>query len=117
MQSPHSAFGRSEKIFSFAARKLADVAVPGPRDYLPNWILDTSLAVPASAEAAISSSHHLLKAQVLATIDGKRTIKQISRILSRQYGLGKQETINAVRRILIEAWEKSGFGDSAGDIG
>lgn len=117
MQSPHSASGRSEKVFSFAARKLRDVSVPGPRDYLPDWVLDTSMPVPASTETAISSSHHLLKAQVFATIDGKRTVKQISRILARQYGLGKRETVNAVRRILIEAWEKSAIGDSRRDFG
>ncbi|MGI9237157.1 MAG: methyltransferase domain-containing protein [Woeseiaceae bacterium] len=116
MRSPHSAHGRRETIFSFSARKLKDVSVPSPREYLPDWILDTAMAVPASTEAAISSSHHLLKAQVLAEIDGKRTIRQISRSLARQYGLGKQETVNAVQRILLEAWQKSTSGNSGGDF-
>lgn len=116
LQSPHSGYGRYEKIFSFSARKIKSVEVPTPSAYLPTWILDTSRPVPASNETAISSSHHLLKAQVLATIDGKRTIRQISRILARQYGLGKQETIHAVQRILIDAWEQSGVGDSGKDL-
>ena len=112
LQSPHSAHGRCEKVFSFAARKLEDAVAPRPPEYLPDWILNTSLAVPASTETAISSSHHLLKAQVLATIDGKSTIKQISRSLARQYGLGRRETENAVQRILLENWEKSTSGGS-----
>ena len=116
LQSPYSGYGRVEKVFSFSARKIEDVEIPSPRAYLPSWILDTGLPVPASTEADISSSHHLLKAQVLATIDGKRTIKQISRILSRQYGLGKQETIHAVQRILIDAWEQFGGGDTGKDL-
>ena len=116
MQSPHSAHGRREKVFSFAARKLEDVPVPSPHEYLPDWILNTSMAVPASTETAISSSHHLLKAQVLAEIDGKRTIRQISRSLARQYGLGKQETVNAVQRILLEAWQKSTSGNPGSDF-
>lgn len=110
LQSPHSGYGRVEKIFSFSARKIDNIDVPPQSTYLPSWILDTSQPVPASTETAVSSSHHLLKAQVLSTIDGKRTIKKISRTLARQYGLGKRETIHAVKRILIEAWEQSTLG-------
>lgn len=116
LQSPHSGYGRVEKVFSFSARKIDNVDIPSPSVYLPRWILDTALPVPSSTEAAVSSSHHLLKAQVLATIDGKRTIKQIGRILARQYGLGQRETIHAVQRILIEAWEQSGSGDVGRDM-
>ncbi len=116
LQSPHSAHGRCENIFSFAARKLEDTVAPSPREYLPDWLLDTSLAVPASTETAISSSHYLLKAQVLATIDGKSTIRQISRRLARQYGLGRRETENAVQRILLEAWEQSTSGNSSSEL-
>jgi len=116
LQSPHSGYGRAEKIFSFSARKIDTVDVPPARAYLPGWILNTTLPVPSSTEAAVSSSHYLLKAQVLATIDGKRTIKQIGRILARQYGLGQRETIHAVQRILIDAWEQSGSGDTGKDL-
>ena len=107
MQSPHSAYGRMEKILSFSARKVRSIDVPRPRPYLPEWILDTSLPVPTSNENFISSSHHLLKAQVLATVNGKRTIVQIARMVARQYGLGKRETIQAVTRILTEDWERA----------
>ncbi len=116
LQSPHSAHGRREEVFSFAARKLEDTVAPSPREYLPDWILDTSLAVPASTETAVSSSHHLLKAQVLATIDGKSTIRQISRSLARQYGLGRREMENAVQRILLETWETSTSGSSSSEL-
>lgn len=107
LQSPHSAYGRVENVLSFSARKLRDIDVPPPRPYLPEWILDTRLPVPTSTQIGVSSSHHLLKAQVLATVDGKRTINQIARILARQYGLGKRATIQAVTRILTDNWERS----------
>lgn len=111
LQSPDSAYARFENMFSFAARKVRDVEVSPPTPYLPPWVLDSSLPVPSATETAVNSSNHLLKAQVLASIDGRRTIRQIGRIISRQYGLGKRETIHAVTRILIEAWERSGTGD------
>lgn len=107
LQSPHSAFGRVEKILSFSARKVRNVDVSAPQAYLPKWILDTSRPVPPTTETAVASSHHLLTAQVLAAIDGKRTINQIGRLIARQYGLGKRETVHAVKRILIDAWEES----------
>lgn len=110
LQSPHSSYGRTEKVFSFAARKTKHADVPAVSAYLPNWILDTSLPIPSSTEMAIGSSNHLLKAQVLDKVNGKYTINQIGRILARQYGLGKPETIHAVRRILMEAWEHKGIG-------
>ncbi len=107
LQSPHSAHGRVEKILSFSAKKVADVDPLSAETYLPDWILDASRPVPASTETAVSSAHHMLTAQVLAAVDGKRTITQIGRLVARQYGLGKRETIHAVRRILIDAWEET----------
>ena len=116
LQSPHSAHGRTEKIFSFSARKVRDIEVPTRQSYLPRWILDTSMPVPPSTDFPSISYNHLLTAQVLATINGKRTINQIGRHLARQYGLGKAETIHAVRRILVDAWEASGNGRPGCDL-
>jgi len=112
LQSPHSAHGRTEKILSFSARKVRDVDPGAAYSYLPAWILDASRPIPSSTECAISSSNHMLKAQVLAAIDGKRTINQIGRMLARQYGLGSAETIHAVERILVAAWEDSNIARS-----
>ncbi len=105
LKSPHSAHGRTEDVFSFNARKVRSVEPPRSTAYLPDWVLDTSRPVPASNETAIRSSNHLLTAQILAAIDGKRTIARIGRMLARQYGLGTQETVHAVRQVLINAWE------------
>ncbi len=74
---------------------------------------DTSQPIPSSTESAVNSSNHMLMAQVLAASDGKRTIKQIGRMVARQYGLGMPETIHAVKRILVDAWEDSEMVRSA----
>ena len=106
LHSPHSAHGRVEDILSFTARKVRTVDAPDYQRYLPDWVLDTSLPVPSSPETEIRSSNHLLSAQILAAIDGKRTIVQIGRMLARQYGLGARETVHAVRQVLTNAWEE-----------
>ena len=113
LQSPHSAHGRTENILSFSAKKVRDVDLPAAYSYLPNWILDPSKPIPSSTESAVSSSNHMLMAQVLTAIDGKRTINQIGRMVARQYGLGTRESIHAVRRILVDAWEDSDIVRSA----
>ena len=104
--SPHSAHGRRETVLSFTAQKTGSVPVTAKRQYLPEWIVDTSQPVPASPETGIRSSNHLLSAQILAAVDGKRTIGQIGRLLARQYGLGTRETVHAVKQVLTHAWEE-----------
>ncbi len=42
-------------------------------------------------------------AQVLAAVDGKRSINAIAKLVARQYDLSMEECIHATRRILIEA--------------
>lgn len=102
LQSPHSAHGRTERIVSFAARKKLDVMPNRQSVTTPDWITDTNLKVPASAEYAFSSSSHLLTAQVLAAIDGKRSINAIARLVAREYDLSLEECTLAVQRILLD---------------
>ena len=116
LQSPHSAHGRTENVLTFAARKIDDVAHAASRPYLPEWVLDISRPVPRSAGSAVSSSRHLLKAQILALTDGKRTIDDIGCLIAEQYGLGLMESIHAVRRILIDFYEDADPTDTASII-
>ncbi len=116
LQSPHSGYGRVEKAFTFVARKVHDVEPTAPERYLPGWIVDNGKPIPATAETPVAASNHLLKAQVLSSIDGKKTIRQIGRAIARQYGLGKDETIRAVRQILIDAWEQSSERTTTDDL-
>jgi hypothetical protein len=110
--SPHSANGRIERIVSFAAKKQDEAEVVRAGSSLPEWILDTSQAVPSSAESVLLSSSHLLLAQVWAAIDGKRSIEAISRLVAREYGLSLDECVHALQRILTDAWERGGRLDT-----
>ena len=74
------------------------------------------MPVPASTDVTVSSTSYLLSAQVLATIDGKRTINQIARAVASQYGLGRPETLIAVRRILLDAFEDNTIDGSNADL-
>lgn len=105
LQSPMSAHGRVEHVLSFAARKIAPADVPRPNPYLPQWIQEPYRPVPDLDEFVVASAHHLLKAQALAAIDGKRTLDEISALVARRYGLQRSEARSAVERILLEIFE------------
>ena len=106
LQSPHSAHGRVEQVFSFAAIKRQHRSKERRSHFLPDWLQDTSQSVPNDAEYVFSSSTHLLQAQVLSAIDGKRSLEEISTLVARQYGLDQAEALRAVHRILLEHYEK-----------
>ncbi len=106
LQSPNSAHGRLERIVSFTARKRASILAPMTSKLSPKWLCDTSISVPTCAETTVASSTHLLTAQVLAAIDGKRSIDAITHLVSREYKLSHDECAIAVRRIVLDNVKK-----------
>lgn len=103
--SPHSAHGRTERLMSFTAKKHRNVAPNRRASRMPEWILDPTQPVPSTTDSVLASSSHLLLAQVLAAVDGKRSITAISKLVAREYDLTEQECMHAVQRILIDRWE------------
>jgi len=106
LKSPHSAHGRTETVLSFQAKKVKEVVVPPAYEYLPEWIKNISLNIPKQYEQELISSKHLLQAQVLAVIDGEKSIEQIGKLIAKQYKLEQREAIHAVRQIMIEYFEE-----------
>ncbi|MDH3441434.1 MAG: PqqD family protein, partial [Gammaproteobacteria bacterium] len=102
MNSPHSGHGRTERIVTFAVQKVRDVIPGHRRGYLPDWAQDPSLPIPSTMTSTLQASSQLLKAQVLAAIDGKRSIDAIAVMVSREYGLTQEECRLAIQRMLAE---------------
>lgn len=116
LQSPSSAHGRTENTFSFSARKVKETAKRPRFEYLPKWIVEPDRPIPEFTEFVVASSNHLLQAQVLGAIDGKRTIEEIGKLFAKQYGLPVSEATHAVMRILVDEFEGNlGQGSPRGD--
>jgi Carnosine N-methyltransferase len=105
LQSPHSAYWRTENALTFCARKKGTVEETRHFRYVPEWMVDSTCAVPSRDEFSVCSSDHLLRAQILAAVDGQRSIDDIAASLAREYGLRQLEAKNAVRRIILEVYE------------
>jgi len=105
LNSPHSGHGRTERVITFAARKVRDVIPGHRRGHLPDWAQDSTLPIPSTTTTTLNASSQLLKAQVLAAIDGKRSVDAIAVMVSREYGLSQQECRFAIQRMLAEVCE------------
>lgn len=100
--SPHSANGRVETVWSFAARKVHAIDTPADFNPLPVWLTEPNLAIPADPELPIDAARHLLNAQVLGTIDGSVSVDRLAALLAELHQLSQTEARNIVRRILLE---------------
>ena len=107
MQSPHSAHGRVENVFSFCAKKKFDSIPAKPHKYLPEWITNGTLPIPQLEELIAVSSKFLLQAQILSAIDGSRSINDIGTLLAKQYGMSEQNACAAVRKILSDNYKEN----------
>ena len=103
LQSPLSAHGRTESVLSFAVRKTGDCPAPRTFAHQAEWLLDTSLPVPApTMEMAVASSQNLLKATVFSLVDGKRSIDEIGAAIAQRFGTEPPQAVQAARSILDE---------------
>jgi uncharacterized protein YbaR (Trm112 family) len=107
LQSPASAHGRIERAFSFSARKVADSAPPQRNQYLPKWLVESGEPIPDLDEFVVAAANHLLKAQILAAIDGRRSTDEIALLVAKRYGLQISEARGAIQRILADLCEAS----------
>ena len=106
MQSPYSAHGRVEQVFSFCAKKKFDSIPAKPHKYLPDWITNSTLPVPQLDELVAVSSKFLLQAQVLSAVDGARSITDIGKLLAKQYSMSEKNACAAVRKILSDNYKE-----------
>ena len=107
LQSPASAHGRVEHVLSFSARKTAEVPDTKRPQYLPDWLLDPERPIPDLDELVVATADHLLRAQILGAVDGRRSIEQIALFVAKHYGLQANEAKGAVQRILTDLYENS----------
>jgi ubiquinone/menaquinone biosynthesis C-methylase UbiE len=102
LHSPYSAHARVENVFNFCVRKKHDCVPVKRLNYLPDWIADASMIIPDSEKLTLSSSKHLLQAQVLSAINGHRSSHDIAKLIAKEYGMSVHSAGLAVRQILID---------------
>lgn len=101
LQSPLSAHGRVEQIYSWHATKVEERAMAPPQSMRPAWLDTPSAPIPVGEHYAFASAHHLLNAQVLGAVDGKRSLQTLSRLLAAKHELDEDTARSAIEAILL----------------
>ena len=103
LQSPTAAQRRSERVWSFRLRKVSESPVPPRSSLLPPWAEHLDRPIPAYKDIELVASQRLLEAQVLAALDGKRSLGELSALIAQEYELPLEAAKLAVRRIVLNA--------------
>jgi hypothetical protein len=101
---------RGEVVFGF--RGVVRDRTPAPPDYrfYPAWMTDAALPVPVLPIWAQQQHQKVFDVQILALIDGRRSIDDIVAALCREYGLPADRCRAVVDRFFASVYEKEDAG-------
>jgi hypothetical protein len=74
---------------------------------LPEWLVMTDLPVPQSEDFKVQAVATRIHAFLMALIDGRRSIREMARVLVEQRLMSEEDAEPAVRRFLIRMSEDS----------
>jgi uncharacterized protein YbaR (Trm112 family) len=107
MCSPASRHGRRETVFSFAAVKNEDAAAPPRHKALPDWIVTGKESVPLTRSFKVQAATTRIYGFMMSLIDGKRSIKDMAKIMEEQKLMTRKEAEPAIRNFLIKMYDDS----------
>lgn len=111
LQSPFSAHGRVEQVYTWHARKVADRLPCATVSSTPDWIESADVPIPLEPQYGYASAQHLLNAQVLGAIDGKRSLNTLARLLAQKHQLDEPTARSVIEAILLERNSSAGVGN------
>ena len=105
--SPASRHGRIETVVTFAATKTAETVRPPPARRSPVWLERTDLPVPLLPELAGRQLELRVLAHVASLVDGRRSVRDVARVLVEQRLMADAEAEPAVRAFLARLHEEA----------
>lgn len=107
MCSPASRHGRTETVFTFAARKQQEVKPPARHKALPDWIVTGKEPVPLLPSFRTQAMSTQVYSFIMSLIDGRRTIDDMAKLLEQQKLMSRQEALPAIRQFLTRMYDDS----------
>jgi len=99
LRSPSSCQQRSEKVFTFLARKVQEVEAGAAYAPLPNWLTDTELSVPIQADMQQQMIVNLTLTQVFSQVDGQKSLRQIAEVMAPTFELPVSDVLPLLKRM------------------
>ncbi len=110
LSSPASRHGRQETVLAWRAVKQRKVKPPDRYEALPDWLVKGTDAVPALEAFRVQAATTRIHAGLMALIDGKRSLKDMARILVNQRVMAPADAEPAVRQFLTKMYHDSRRG-------
>ena len=107
MCSPASRHGRQERVFTFSAYKERAVDAPPRHKALPDWIVTGKEPVPLTQSFRQQAMTTQIYSFMMSLIDGKRSIKDMAKVLEQQKLMTKEEAEPAIRSFLTKMYDDS----------
>ena len=107
MASPASRHARLETVVAWSARKESAAPTAPAEGTMPDWLVFGDRPVPHLEEFKVQAVATRIHAYVMALIDGRRSIRDMARMLVEQRLISTEDAEPAVRRFLIRMREDS----------
>jgi uncharacterized protein YbaR (Trm112 family) len=105
--SPASRHGRTETVVSFAATKSGEAPAPPAALSGPAWLARTDLPIPLLPEFQARQLELRVLGYVAALVDGRRSVRDVARVLIEQRLLSESEAEPTVRAFLARLHAES----------
>ncbi|MCI0516762.1 MAG: carnosine N-methyltransferase family protein [Woeseiaceae bacterium] len=107
MCSPASRHCRQETVFTFSAVKQDEAENPGRHKALPDWIVTGDVPVPLLPSFRTQAMSTQIYSFIMSLIDGKRSIRDMAKVLEQQKLMTRKEAEPAIRNFLTRMYDDS----------
>jgi hypothetical protein len=107
MASPSSRHARRECVVAWGAAKVRNVKPPERYRALPEWLIRGNDPVPLSQPFQTQILSTRIHAHIMSLIDGRRSLKDIAKILAEQKLMTAAEAEPALRTFLTRMFDDS----------
>lgn len=107
MCSPASRHGRRESVVTIAAKKTGPAAKIPRYQALPEWLVRGEKPVPLSDAFRMQAMSTRVHAFVMSMIDGKRSIRDMAKLMEDERLMTRHEAVPTIRAFLIRMLDDS----------
>jgi SAM-dependent methyltransferase/uncharacterized protein YbaR (Trm112 family) len=110
LSSPASRHGRQETVFAWQAVKTRKSKQPARYAALPDWLVKGTDPVPVLEAFRVQAASTRIHAGLMSLIDGKRSLKDMAKILVNQRVMTLADAEPAIRTFLTKMYQDSQRG-------
>jgi len=107
MCSPASRHGRQENVVTLVADKERAAPRPPRHRGLPDWLVNGTQPVPLLPAFELQVMTTRIYSYIMGLIDGRRSVKDMARVLADQRLMSREEAEPAVRNFLTKMYDDS----------